>query len=156
MTKRRRKDKAEIARNMSAIHSTGNRTETALRKTLHAAGFRYRKYSPHVVGKPDIVFPRERIAVFVDGDYWHGRRLAEEGLEALALYYTPKQRRYWIPKLQRNIARDDAVTSALQRDGWYVIRLWESDVKRDVERASTQVARVVDRRRKGLARFSHA
>lgn len=153
MAQRRSKDKAEIARNMSAIRSTDNRTEAALRKSLHAAGFRYRKYSAKVVGKPDIIFPSERIAVFVDGDYWHGRRLRDEGLAAITRYYTPRQRSYWVPKLQRNVARDKAVTLALRRDGWSVLRLWESDVKQNIDEAAARVARLVKKRREArLAR----
>src|SRR4051794_32786568 len=100
------KGTAEIARNMSAIRSANNRTEAALRKALHARGLRYRKQSSALIGKPDIVFPSAKVAVFVDGDYWHGRLLREKGLEAVTSYYSERQRDYWVAKLQRNVTRD--------------------------------------------------
>jgi DNA mismatch endonuclease, patch repair protein len=135
---------------MSAIRSSENRTESALRRALHARGLRYRKYSPALPGKPDVVFSRERIAVFVDGDYWHGRLLRERGVEALRSYYTERQQQYWLPKLARNVARDDYVTGILEAQGWMVLRFWESDLKKDVATAVNAVtAALKSRREKG-------
>jgi DNA mismatch endonuclease, patch repair protein len=79
----RPKPKDEIARNMSAIRSSGNRTETAPRRELHRRGLRCKKYAAHLPGRPDIVIPTERIAVFVDGAYWHCRILQEKGPESV-------------------------------------------------------------------------
>jgi DNA mismatch endonuclease, patch repair protein len=124
----RRKSKAEIARNMSAIRSRENRVEKRLRSALHRLGLRFRKYSPDVRGKPDIVFRRARIAVFVDGDYWHGRMIREKGVSAAQDYFTRSQQRYWLSKLQATIARDDAVTTSLRGAGWMVLRYWESEL----------------------------
>jgi DNA mismatch endonuclease, patch repair protein len=152
VTKRRPKDRDEIARNMSAIRSRDNRTESELRRTLHRMGFRYRKYSGGVIGRPDIVFPTEKVAVFVDGDYWHGRMVRDRGIEALESYYTRKQQAYWVDKLSRNVARDDRVTAELQALGWKVLRFWEGDIKRDVVPAARRVAATVRRRRVRLAR----
>lgn len=143
----RAKEAGEIRRNMSAIRSRENRTEKELRQTLHRLGFRYRKYSKSVVGKPDIVFPRERVAVFVDGDYWHGRLLREAGPSALESYYTSRQRTYWIPKLERNVRRDDAVTASLRAEGWLVLRYWETDVRKDIAAIALEVAKAVRSRR---------
>jgi DNA mismatch endonuclease, patch repair protein len=132
---------------MSAIRSRDNRTESQLRHELHRMGLRYRKYSAGLIGRPDIVFPTEKVAVFVDGDYWHGRMVREGGIEALQSYYTRKQQTYWVGKLSRNVARDDRVTTGLQALGWKVLRFWESDIKRDVARAARRVAATVRRRR---------
>ncbi len=133
---------------MSAIRSTGNRTETALRKHLHAMGFRYRKYAPGLPGRPDIVFPTEKIAVFVDGDYWHGRKVREEGIEAFeAQLKTQNNRSYWLEKMRRNIARDDYVTSSLKELGWTVIRFWESNVKKNIDGTAAQIAAIVREKR---------
>lgn len=132
---------------MSAIRSNETRTEVALRKALHARGLRYRKNSAGLVGKPDIIFPSARVAVFVDGDYWHGRRLREDGIEALRRYYSASQQPYWIAKMQRNVARDDFVTAELRGKGWLVLRYWESNVKKDLERAADRITRVVQKRR---------
>lgn len=139
----------EIARNMSAIRSTGNKTETALRKALHRMGLRYRKYAPGLPGKPDIVFPTEKVVIFVDGDYWHGRKVREEGFAAFeAQLKTQNNRSYWLEKMRRNITRDDYVTSSLTNDGWTVIRLWESDVKKNIEGTAMGIAEIIRERRK--------
>lgn len=148
----RPKDRAEVARNMAAIRSQENRTESALRSALHRMGLRYRKYPAAVFGKPDIVFPKERVAVFVDGDYWHGRFLRERGMSATKkrLAGRPNEQ-YWLTKFQRNMARDDNVTATLKDAGWSVLRLWESDVKRDIPAAARQVAAIV-RTKRGAGR----
>jgi len=146
----RPKSSDEIRRNMSAIRSTGNRAEESLRRLLHSMGYRYRKYAPGIVGKPDIIFPREKVAVFVDGDYWHGRLLRERGLDALREYYTRKQHEYWLAKMQRNVARDDHVNEALRAAGWIVLRFWESDVRKRMPVIVRSVARCVGRRRQRL------
>jgi DNA mismatch endonuclease (patch repair protein) len=145
--KRRPKDRDEIARNMSAIRSRDNRTESQLRRALHRMGFRYRKYSAGLIGRPDIVFPTEKVAVFVDGDYWHGRMVREQGVGVLQSYYTRKQQAYWVGKLSRNVARDDRVTTELRALGWKVLRFWEGDIKKDVAPAARRIAVTVRRRR---------
>jgi DNA mismatch endonuclease (patch repair protein) len=134
---------------MSAIRSVANKTEVALGRRLHSLGLRYRKYAS-IHGKPDLVFPTERVAVFVDGDYWHGRLLVERGQRALRASLRrlkPTARQYWTTKFTRRVQRDADVTSTLQSEGWCVIRLWESDVKRDIDRAATKIARRVEQRR---------
>lgn len=148
----RPKPRDEIARNMSAIRSVANKTEVALGHQLHALGFRYRKYG-QIQGKPDLVFPTERVAIFIDGDYWHGRLLVEQGrnaLKAALLRLNPAAQQYWMTKFTRRIEHDAQVTSVLRAEGWLVIRLWESDVKRDIERTALQVARKVLQRRTRL------
>ncbi|WP_325307531.1 very short patch repair endonuclease [Longimicrobium sp.] len=133
----------EIRRNMAAIRSSGNKTEQALAKTLHRMGLRYRKYAPGLPGRPDIVFPRSKVVVFVDGDYWHGRLLREQGMEAVEQRMKGVNIGYWKEKFARNMKRDDEVTAKLRTMGWTVIRLWESDVKRNVNGAADIVAKAV-------------
>jgi DNA mismatch endonuclease, patch repair protein len=147
VTRYRPKPRDEIARNMAAIRSTENRTETALRKRLHALGLRYRLYARDLPGRPDIVFPSSRVAVFVDGDYWHCRILVENGLAALKASLRTASRNYWLAKFQHRVSRDVEVTMTLRQMGWLVIRLWESDVKRDTAKAAARVERAVRRRR---------
>lgn len=142
----RPKDRAEIARNMSAIRSSENRTEVRLRKALFGAGLRYRKYARDLPGKPDIVFRRAKVAVFVDGDYWHARAVRENGIEHVSTLIRTPTVPYWSGKFARRIEIDDAVTAALQEKGWHVIRLWESDTKKDVESAAREIAKVVRQR----------
>lgn len=118
---------------MSAIRSTGGKTEVALRSLLHRRGLRFRKNHAKLIGKPDIVFPGARVAVFIDGDYWHARVLREKGPEALYARIKTANRDYWIDKFTRRVKRDDEVTAVLQEDGWTVLRFWESDVRGDLE-----------------------
>lgn len=95
--------------------------ELALRKLLHAQGLRYRVDAPirteRRLVRPDVVFTRRRLAVFVDGCFWH----------QCPLHGTrPKDPTgYWLPKLQRNVERDLQTTEALRHDGWAVLRIWE-------------------------------
>ena len=124
---------------MSAIRSTGGKTEVALRSLLHRRGLRFRKNYAKLPGKPDIVFTRARVAVFIDGDYWHGRVLRERGAEALEQRMKTSNRAYWIAKFTKRVERDDYVTATLEDDGWTVVRLWESDVRKDVNRAAEVV-----------------
>jgi DNA mismatch endonuclease (patch repair protein) len=145
--RKKRKPRDEVRRNMAAIRAQENRSEVLLRKSLFALGLRYRKYCRDLPGRPDIVFRRERLAVFVDGDYWHGRLLREQGLAAVRRYFHRDQYSYWIGKLQGNVLRDDRATETLERLGWKVIRVWESDVKHDLERVRDSVALEVLARR---------
>jgi DNA mismatch endonuclease, patch repair protein len=106
---------------------TDTRCEMALRKTLWAAGCRYRKNVPGLPGRPDVVFPGAKVAVFVDGDFWHGRDWeARQG--KLSRGNNPG---YWVAKIQRNIERDQQNTRHLQELGWTVLRFWESEVHSD-------------------------
>jgi DNA mismatch endonuclease, patch repair protein len=116
---------------MSAIRSSGNAVEVSLRKEVHRLGLRYRVYPKNVFGRPDFVFPAGKVAVFVDGDFWHGRILIEQGLEALRERH--RGRRYWIDKMTRRVERDELVTRTLEEGGWLVLRFWESDVDADVK-----------------------
>ena len=133
---------------MSAIRSTGGKTEVALRSLLHRRGLRFRKNYAKLIGKPDIVFPTARVAVFIDGDYWHARVLRERGRRALYARIKTANRDYWIDKFTKRVKRDDEVTAALERDGWKVLRCWESDVRRDLERVADIIEAAVRRERR--------
>jgi DNA mismatch endonuclease, patch repair protein len=137
---------------MSAIRASENRAEVALRKALHAMGLRYRKYRCDLPGCPDFVFVREKIAVFVDGDYWHARVLVERGPRALTRSLRTPNKDYWIRKFRHNVARDRAATRALGKAGWRVLRYWESDVRRNTMTLARHVRRVVEARRKRQAK----
>jgi DNA mismatch endonuclease (patch repair protein) len=139
---------------MAAIRSTGNKTEAALRSAVHRLGLRFRKNDTRIPGRPDIVFPRAGVAVFVDGDYWHGRFLREAGRAAMRskLKGRPNSA-YWLAKFTGNVARDKRVTRSLQELGWCVLRYWESDLGDDLGPALREVARIV-KRRQASARLS--
>jgi DNA mismatch endonuclease (patch repair protein) len=97
------------------------RPERLLRSALHRAGLRfrvdYRVTLPGGAVRPDVVFTRVRVAVFIDGCFWHG--CPEHG------NVPARNTDYWVPKLNQTIARDQRNTEALQADGWMVIRAWE-------------------------------
>lgn len=133
----------EIRRNMSAIRSTGGKTEVALRSILHRQGLRFRKNYTGLPGKPDIVFTRAQVAVFIDGDYWHARVLRERGPAALEESMKTANRAYWIDKFTKRVERDDYVTATLEEDGWTVVRLWESEVRSNLEAAAELIAHSV-------------
>ncbi len=139
------KSREEVRRNMSAIRSTGGKTEVALRSILHRRGLRFRKNYAKLIGKPDIVFPGARIAVFIDGDYWHARVLREKGPEALQNQLKTANRDYWIDKFSKRVDRDDHVTAALEEDGWTVVRIWETNARADLEGVADLIEAVVRR-----------
>jgi len=118
---------------------TNTQHEQILRRALWQMGLRYRKNVTTLPGKPDIVFARSRVVVFCDGDFWHGRnwekKKAKLGQGANA--------EYWISKIENNIERDRLTNSLLKAEGWTVLRLWETDIKRDPKAAAELVKKVV-------------
>lgn len=121
--------------------------ELLLRKALWAAGYRYRKNVADLPGHPDVVFPRARVAVFVDGDFWHGRDWESRRQKLLA----GSNPDYWIAKIQRNMERDRETTSRLESMGWTVLRFWESEIRSSsrevVQRIGAVLALALDRGR---------
>jgi DNA mismatch endonuclease, patch repair protein len=144
----RPKNPREISFNMSRIRSADTKTEVLVRSALHRSGLRFRKNVRGLAGRPDIVFARNRVVVFIDGDFWHARILADNGIERLRKSLKTKNRKYWIGKFQRNRARDIAVTSELESLGWRVLRFWESDVKKDLERVLKEISSALGARRR--------
>lgn len=117
---------------MSSIRSKDTRPELALRKELWCRKLRYRKNYKQLPGKPDIVFPCARLAVFCDGDFWHGHNWAIRGYGSL----DNELKRYskaWSDKIMRNVQRDELIDKELKGLGWYVLRIWESDIKADLK-----------------------
>ncbi len=116
---------------MSSVKQKNTEPELLLRKALWHKGLRYRTNYRKLPGKPDIVFSRAKLAVFVDGDYWHGHNWAVRGygsLEEELKRYSP----FWQNKIKNNIDHDQKVTSELQKMGWTVLRVWESEIIKDL------------------------
>ena len=113
---------------MSRIHGSNTKPEIILRKALWHKGIRYRKNYAKLPGKPDIAITRCKIAVFVDGDFWHARDMNNLN-ESIRTH-----RDYWIPKLRRNKDRDAEVNDMLTEQGWLVLRFWESDIEQNLNR----------------------
>ena len=120
--------------------------ERLLRSTLWKRGFRFRKDEKGLVGRPDVVFRRERVAVFCDGDFWHGRRWRRLSRKL----ETGTNGSYWTEKIRANILRDRRNDRTLTRAGWRVLRMWETDVLNDPVTCADVVEAVVSHRRKTL------
>lgn len=125
---------AQRAETMRRVKGSNTSCEVRLRSALHRRGLRYslRKQLP---GKPDIVFVRAKVAVFVDGCFWHGcpqhcRRPSSNTT-------------YWHAKIDRNMARDERIAKELRAQGWRVIRVWEHDVKEHLNRSAARIERSV-------------
>ena len=109
---------------MSRIRGSNTKPELALRRALHAKGYRFRTHVRGLPGTPDIVFSRRRAAVFVHGCFWHRHGCGKT--------YTPKSRRdFWEEKFAGNVERDRRVREALADDGWRVFVAWQCEIETD-------------------------
>lgn len=133
-----------VSRNMAAVRARDGKAEVALRKLLWRRGYRYRLCRRDLPGKPDITFARQRLAVFVDGDFWHARVLVEHGPKALRASLGTVRAAWWVKKLTRTAKRDQEVTTLLRDRGWTVLRLWERDILRNPDAAAQLVRRTLD------------
>ena len=111
---------------MSRIKSKNTSIELSLRKALWASGIRYRKNYAILPGTPDIAITKHNIAVFCDGDFWHGKDWARKKARIR------NNRDYWIDKIERNIKRDIITDQTLHSLGWTVVRFWGSDIREDL------------------------
>jgi DNA mismatch endonuclease (patch repair protein) len=117
---------------MARIRGTNTSPECVLRSALWRAGHRYRLHMKTPVGRPDVVFPAARVAVFIDGCFWHG---------CPAHYVRPRSRTdFWSAKLAENVARDQAQTLALETLGWRVVRVWEHEALVETDVAVARIA----------------
>lgn len=119
---------------MSRIRAFNTGIEIALRKRLFQKGLRYRTNVQSLPGRPDLVFLRARVIVFVDGDFWHGFRFSQ---------WRTRLPDYWQAKIERNRKRDARNHRRLRVAGWCVIRLWGHDVHRDLERCVKRISDAV-------------
>ncbi len=117
---------------MSAIPSKGTRPEIMLRKALWCENLRYRVNYSALPGSPDIVFTKAKVVVFCDGDFWHGHNWAIRGMANLQEELEGYSE-YWRKKILRNIERDEENNKLLRTFGWTVLRIWESDIKSNLE-----------------------
>jgi DNA mismatch endonuclease (patch repair protein) len=143
---KRGRDPAITSRMMSKVKSKNTKAELLVRQRLHARGFRYRVHYNKVYGRPDIVFTRQRIAIFIDGDFWHGNSWRLRGLSSLAEQF-PNRTDWWVAKLERTMRRDAEVTRTLEADGWTVLRIWESDIEKNADLAVEFIIEELENRR---------
>jgi DNA mismatch endonuclease, patch repair protein len=123
--------------NMSRITGRNTKPEIHLRSLLHRAGFRFRLHSKDLPGKPDIVLPKYRIAIFVHGCFWHRHPSCRNAT-------MPSTRtEFWAAKFEGNVERDARNIVALEEAGWTVITVWECDLKSDPQAVVSRLSDVI-------------
>lgn len=125
-------------KNMQAIKATGTKIEISLAKSLFAKGYRYRKNDKTVFGKPDLTFKKLKIAIFIDGEFWHGKdwEVRKNTIQS--------NKEYWVSKIERNINRDKEVNEKLLKEGWRVLRFWGNEVKKDLNNCIIKIQKTID------------
>lgn len=122
---------------MSKIRSRDTQVERIVFRELAKRGIYFQKYYKRAIGNPDIALPKKKMAIFIDGDFWHGYQFAKLKKRL------PKK--YWLEKIERNIKRDKLYRARLKRQGWKIMRIWEHEVKKDFEKAMTRLVDFVRR-----------
>jgi len=122
---------------MSRIHAKDTQPEIILRKTISGAGIRGYRLHYKLPGRPDIVFPRRKIAIFIDGCFWH---------KCPECFIKPEtNRKFWSKKIDSNVKRDKIVNAELKTKGWQVIRIWEHEI----ENQKLNKKKIIDKIRHG-------
>lgn len=125
------KSPADRSRNMAAIKGKDTKPEMIVRKYLFSRGLRFRVQVRRLPGKPDIVLPKYKTAIFVNGCFWHGH-------EGCKYFRLPKSNvEFWKEKIERNLERDKESMQALFDLGWKVIRVWECELRNKANREDT-------------------
>lgn len=122
------RDKAIVSKTMKCVKSKDTSIEIALRKALWEKGFRYRKNCAKLPGKPDIIIPKYKIAIFCDSEFFHGKDWDKLKLQL----QRGNNADYWIKKIERNRQRDRENEKKLMFLGWNVVRFWGKDIAKDV------------------------
>ncbi|MFW6383403.1 MAG: very short patch repair endonuclease [Nanoarchaeota archaeon] len=123
--------KAKRSELMSKIRSKNTKLEVNFRKKVFAKGLRYRIYPKNIPGKPDMVFPKSKLAVFIDGCFWH---------KCPKCFKEPVSNKdYWIKKIQYNVDKDKRINQEIENMGWRVLRFWEHEIKKNPEKCIKQI-----------------
>ncbi len=129
---------------MRNVKSENTTPEKILRRALRQNGLRFQLHRRAIEGKPDIVFATKKLAIFIDGDFWHGYQWRKRGLSALEEQFKhTKTRSYWLAKIRRNMGRDCIVTARLVSQGWSVIRFWESELNYNLEKCVSAILKIL-------------
>lgn len=130
--------KEQRRKNMQSNKSTGTKPELLLGKALFARGHRYRKNNKTVFGKPDFTFKKLKLAIFVDGEFWHGKNWEERK------YDHKSNKEFWINKIEQNIERDIEVNNTLKNQGWTVLRFWAKEIEQNLVSCVLQIEKVIE------------
>lgn len=127
----------ETRKRMSKVKLKGGKAETLLAKALWHQGYRYRKNDKKLPGSPDIVILKHRIAVFVDGEFWHGKDWENRKTRL------KRNREYWIEKIEENMARDLRNDQLLTQTGWTPIHFWEKEVMKNLSACVAEIEETI-------------
>lgn len=122
---------------MSKVKSKNTNIEVILRKALWGKGLRYRKNYNKLIGTPDIVFLKAKLAIFCDSEFWHGKYF----LEGKSIPKTNQN--FWVEKIRTNIERDKKVDSKLIEDGWKVLHFWGNDIKKNLDNCVNSIEHIL-------------
>lgn len=129
------------SKTMAKIKGSDSKPELMLRKALWKEHIRYRIHRKDLPGRPDLVIEKYQLAIFIDGDFWHGYEWQQR---------KPKtNQQFWIPKIERNMQRDRFVNHALQSLGYVVMRFWEHEIKRNLNASVNQIKLYIEAAKKG-------
>ena len=120
-------NKEQRSKNMRAIKSKGTKMEVKLAKELWSRGHRYRKNNKKIFGTPDLTFNKYKLAIFVDGEYFHGKDWDNQK------HRIKTNQQFWWNKIEKNIKRDKLVNETLKKQGWLVLRFWSKEIKKQLE-----------------------
>lgn len=134
----------EKSRQMSRIRAKNTKPELMFRKALWATGLRYRTNVKKLPGSPDIVIKKYKLAIFIDGDFWHGYDWEKKKAKLNV------NKDFWIPKIERNMQRDRENNSALTSMGYTVFRFWEGDVKQQLGVCITEILNFILLKKEGF------
>lgn len=129
--------KEQRRKNMQANKSSGTKPELLLAKALFALGYRYRKNNKNIFGKPDLTFKKLKLAIFIDGEFWHGKDWDTRK------HAIKSNIEFWHSKIERNIQRDKEVNEKLLEQGWTVLRFWDKEVMKELERCIEEIEDVI-------------
>ena len=123
---------------MQASKNKGTKPEVLLGKALWSLGLRYRKNDKNIFGKPDFSFKKYKVAVFVDGEFWHGKDwdIRKNDIKS--------NQTFWIAKIERNMARDREVAEMLLKSGWKILRFWGKEVVKEPLIKALEIKRIID------------
>ena len=128
-----KRDEATVSYTMSRIRGKDTSIEVKLRKALYEKGCRYRCNSKYIFGHPDISFKGVKVVVFCDSEFWHGKDFEENEKKILS------NREYWIPKIKRNIKRDNEVNEKLTQEGYLIFRFWGGEIQKNLDKCVTKI-----------------
>ncbi len=121
--------------NMSRIRAKDTSPEKKLRQMLREKGIRGYRIHYNLPGKPDMVFVRKKIAIFIDGCFWH---------KCPVCFREPETRKeFWMKKIQSNVMRDEKINTQLKEQGWHVIRIWEHEIRKEPEKVTASIISLI-------------